>query len=239
MSAVAEPFQPSETMPLSQPATYAAATIQPVGGSLPSPVTDNSTSSSSVARAARRVGSLQLPPFITNPIELALGTIGKFAASLTSLVGFSGDIATRRARPWIEFADLSAFKPADNGFKGYIDRLKLNAPYFLFNYIISGMALSIISIITKPLAIVGVGLLIWIYFQFFGAETRDGDFVFFGLSLNTYEKIGAMVTLGLIVFWITAGGLQIFISILSASALIMLVHGSFRKPSHDMITPSV
>lgn len=169
-----------------------------------------------------------------------LGTLGRLATGVTSLVGDRGmrAIHTSRARPWLEFFDLSAFKLERASFSAYFERLRLNVPYFLFNYIIVGLAMTVFSVITKPLSLIGAAVLIWTYFQFFGAETAEDDFRLFGFSLDTHEKIGCLVILGVAVFWITAGGLQVFFSVLSASIFVAVIHGIFRKPTAAVQPPS-
>lgn len=180
---------------------------------------------------------LSLPRAVTAPIEGALSTVGSLASGATGWVGARGSRAASRARPWLEFADLSAFGLAEGGFKGYVERVKINAPYFLFNYVMLGLALTIFSVITKPIALVGAVILVWIYFQFFGSEHADEEYEFMGFSLDTTEKVGCLVFLGFIIFWFTAGGFGIFVSVLTAVAFVTALHGSFRKPSPDAIPP--
>lgn len=180
----------------------------------------------------------QLPRAVTAPIETALSAVGNFASGITGFVTERGSRATAKARPWLEFVDLSAFGPAEGGLSAYADRLKINAPYFMFNYIMLGLALTVFSVITKPLALVGAALLIWVYFQFFGTEHAEQEYQFMGFSLDTTEKVGFMVFLGFIVFWFTAGGFGIFMSVLTAVLFVTLLHGAFRKPSPDA-TPVV
>lgn len=238
---------PRENLPLTQTTTYATANIetdpltttsramhQPDLTSISSPAATQSSSPSSSSSS-----SFALPSFIVTPIELALSALGRVAQSCSGFLGLSGDLATNRAKPWLEFFDLSAFKLVDNGsFSDYLQRIRINAPYFAFNYCLLGLALTVISVITKPLAIVGVGALLWVYFQFFGAETRDGDFQMLGFSFDTTQKVGMMVFLGIIVFWVTAGGLEIFFSLLTATVIVTLAHGAFRKPSHNALPDS-
>lgn len=231
MAAEVDTSLPTENMPLSQPSIYSATNVietpSTTERAFNSPPTPNNNESST---------GFRIPAFITKPIEGVLAAIGGLTASSSSLLGVSGDLATSRARPWLEFFDLSAFKLVEEGgFKAYIDRLRINGPYFIFNYVILGLLLSIISVITKPVAIVGVVALVWIYFQFFGSETGEHDFKFFGFSFNHAQKVGAMVILALIVFWVTAGGLEIFFSILTATTIVGIGHAVFRKPSNNAI----
>lgn len=177
----------------------------------------------------------QLPHVVTGPIEAVLSSIGGFTSGATDWVTSQGTRATSRARPWLEFIDLSAFGLAGEGIPGYIERLKINGPYFIFNYVMVGLALTVFSVVTKPLALVGALLLVWIYFQFFGSETSDTEFQIMGFSLDNSEKIGLMVFLGFVVFWLTAGGFGIFFSVLTAVLFVALIHGSLRKPSPEAI----
>lgn len=206
--------------------TYSAANVE--SSEAPEPASQSSDDSL----------GLQLPSVITKPIEVSLGTVGRFVATATNLVGSRSEVATRRARPWLEFFDLSAIKPAD-GLSGYIDRLRRNCTYFVFNYLILGLGLSLLSVVTKPFAIIGCCLLIWVYFRFFGSETVSDEFNFIGITLDMYGKIGAMFLLSLFLFWLTAGGLQILISFVSASAVVAVIHGLVRKPHQETAVPDV
>lgn len=188
-----------------------------------------------VEREAPASTRFKLPRFVTGPIEAVLSSIGGFTSGATEWVSSRGTRATSRARPWLEFIDLSAFGPAEGGISAYIDRLKINGPYFIFNYVMVGLAFTVFSVVTKPLALLGALLLVWIYFQFFGSESSDAEYQVMGFSLDNSEKIGLMVFLGFIVFWFTAGGFGIFFSVLTAVLFVTLIHGTFRKPSPDAI----
>lgn len=182
----------------------------------------------SAAEPTQQTG-VKLPGLVCRPIETVLGTVGRVVSGTGGLVDSSREYATSRARPWVEFFDLSAIKPA-GGVGEYIGRIRQNLRYFLFNYIIAGFILSIISIITKPLALIAAAILIWIYFQFFGAEAAGDKYRFLGFELGTNEKIGTIVILGFLFFWLTAGGFRVVFSVLTAALIIALIHGALRKP---------
>lgn len=200
------------------------------------PEIESATAIPTTTEPVEESSGLHLPRLIAGPIEALFSFLGGIAASMSGFLGERGNRATARARPWMEFVDMSAFGLAEGGFKGYIDRLKINCPYFLFNYVILGLVLTIFSVITKPLALVGSVLLVWIYFQFFGTESEQ-DYEFLGLTLDNTKKIGCMVLLGFIIFWFTAGGFGIFLSVITAVAFVALIHGAFRKPSPEAIPP--
>lgn len=232
-TALSPDLLPKSYVPTTYSSTSAVPTPAPVPNpapqkatELPAPATDSSPESTH--------SRWQVPSFITTPVEAVLGVLGKLAQGATDVIRSRTQVAASRARPWMEFFDLSAFKAAD-GLSGYVERLRINGVYFLFNYVIVGLVLSVVSVITKPIALIGAALLIWLYFQFFGAETAEDEFRFFGFSLDTHEKIGLMVILGFIFSWVTAGGFGIFISVLIASLLVALIHGCFRKPSESAL----
>ena len=179
---------------------------------------------------------ISLPTAITGPIEAVLSTIGSSARTITGWVGSNGQRATSRAVNWLEFFDITAFGLDENGIKGHMNRLKLNTSDFFFNYIIIGLVITVLSVITHPIALVSAAILIWVYFQFWGVEHAGRDYEFFGFSLNDSEKLGAMVFLGAIIFWFTAGGFGIFMSILSAILVVTVIHGSFRKPRPQFLS---
>lgn len=171
-----------------------------------------------------------LPSAITGPIEAVLSTVGSSARTATGWISSHSQRATSRAVNWLEFFDITAFGLDENGIKGHMNRLKMNTSDFFFNYIIIGLVITVLSVITHPIALVSAAILIWVYFQFWGVEHAGRDYEFFGFSLNDSEKLGTMVFLGAIVFWFTAGGFEIFMSILSAILVVTVIHGSFRKP---------
>lgn len=176
-----------------------------------------------------------LPHSVVAPFELAFSFVGNLASTSTSYVTSHGTRATAKARPWLEFFDLSAFKLPEGGFPAYIERLKINGPFFIVNYILIGLALTVLSVITKPIALIGALVIVWLYFQFFGAENADQELKFMGFSLDYPEKLGLLVLLAGLVFWFTVGGVRIFFSVLTAIAFVFLLHGSFRKPPEDAI----
>ncbi|PXF41774.1 PRA1 family protein B4 [Gracilariopsis chorda] len=180
-------------------------------------------------------GSFLFPSWVTGPLESFFSVVGNSTKSVSSWVTTRGGRATSHARPWLEFFDLSAFGLAEGGFSGHFERLKINFPYFLFNYVLIGLTLSVISVITKPLALIGAIAIVWVYFQFFGTEHVNEEYQFMGFALDSSEKLGLLVLMGGLVFWLTAGGIEIFFSVLTAIAFVALVHGSFRKPSPDAI----
>ncbi|CAN8068176.1 unnamed protein product [Agarophyton chilense] len=178
-----------------------------------------------------------LPTWVTAPVECVFATVGNSTSAISSWASTRGAQATSRARPWLEFFDLSAFGLAEGGISGCVDRLKINIPYFLFNYVLIGLIMTVLSVITKVGALIGTLVVVWIYFQFFGVEHENEDYQIMGFSLDTSEKIGFLVLLGGLVFWFTAGGIELFFEVLTAIAFVAILHGSFRKPSPNAIPP--
>lgn len=105
----------------------------------------------------------------------------------------------------------------------------------MYNYIMLGLFLTVLSMITKPISLVAAAFLIWMYFQLFGVANVDEELQLFGFSLGNSEKVGLMVISGVILFWFTAGGFSIFLSIVTAVAFVTVIHGCLRKPSPEAI----
>jgi PRA1 family protein len=163
-------------------------------------------------------------------VETGLSNLASSAAHIWSWAAERGSIAVSHARPWLEFFDLSGFGLADGvGLRLYIDRLRVNIPYFLFNYVIFGLALGILTTITQPLAFIGSFVVVFAFVYLFGSSTPH-EVPFMGLSLDKHGKVSSLVLLALIVIWFTAGGLATFVTIALSSIFIALVHGSLRKP---------
>eukprot|EP00177_Eucheuma_denticulatum_P002881 GFKZ01005178.1.p1 GENE.GFKZ01005178.1~~GFKZ01005178.1.p1 ORF type:complete len:220 (-),score=32.03 GFKZ01005178.1:619-1278(-) len=209
----------------------------------PSPIANSATRAAPAAPPSADLGTdspssspFSLPRFITTPVEVFFASIGSFASSASSFVTSNGSRATSRARPWLEFIDLTAFSLPQDGFSATLDRVKINATYFMFNYLLLGLALTIFSVVTKPLALIGSLALVWIYFQFFGAAAED-EYRIFGFEFEDPEKIGILVFFGFLVFWFTAGGFAIFLSVCTATLFVTILHGIFRVPSPDAIPP--
>lgn len=181
-------------------------------------------------------GTWLFPRWLTAPLESGFAALGSGARASAEWVGARGTRASSRARPWLEFIDFSAFGPAEGGLNGYLERIKLNAPYFMFNYLMLGLVLTCVSVITKPVALLGTVVVLWLYFQFFGVEATE-EYYFMGFSLDDSEKLGVLVAIGLVTFWLTAGGFGIFLSVCSAVIFVTLLHGAFRKPSPAAIPP--
>ncbi len=178
-----------------------------------------------------------IPRAVAAPVEAALATVGGLATSGASQATERGMSVASRARPWLEFVDFSAFGLASGGVNEYVTRFRANLRWFLLNYVLIGFGMAAISVVTKPLALLGAILLIWVYFQLFGAATEGQEEVaFFGLMLDAREKAGLMVVLSVVVFWFAAGGLNVLVSILMGTIVIALVHGCLRTPHPDALT---
>jgi hypothetical protein len=163
-------------------------------------------------------------------VEVALASVGRAASGAGEWLSTRGSATLVKARPWLEFCDLSAIKPvAPGGPSEYVARLSANASYFRFNYLQVGLALALLGTVTQPMCLLGALLLVAAYFHLFGAEAEEEVHVF-GLVLDHQEKVGALVVLGAVVFWFAAGGFGLFSAIVCSTAFVALVHGCLRVP---------
>lgn len=177
-----------------------------------------------------------IPRVVAGPLEALFSAIGNLGKGALSLVASRGMNVTSRARPWLEFADLSALGPAQGGAKEYLRRFRVNVRWFMLNYIVIGLVMAAISVITKPLALLGAVLLIWVYFQLFGAAQEGQEEVrFLGLMLDDEEKAGLMLVLSIVVFWISTDGFEVIMSVVLGTLIIAIIHGSLRKPHQDAL----
>lgn len=182
---------------------------------------------------------LEIPRVVAAPVEAALATVGGLAASGAAQVGERGldlSAAGSRARPWLEFADFTAFGLPTAGPGEVLTRFRANAQWFAFNYVMIGFGMAAISVITKPLTLLGAVFLAFVYFQLFGAATEGQEEVsFLGFHLDDKERTGLMVVLTGLVIMFAAGGLQILVSILTGTVVVAVVHGCLRKPHPDAL----
>lgn len=163
----------------------------------------------------------------------ALAMVGGAAERGAAWASESSGAALGRGRGWMEFCDLSALKlAADGGAGEYVARLQANAQYFKFNYLQVGLGVALLSTVTRPLCLVGTGVLVAAYFHLFGAESSE-EMVVCGVTMGHDEKLGALVLLGGVVFWFAAGGLQLFSSIICATLVVMVAHGCLRVPARE------
>ncbi len=178
-----------------------------------------------------------LPPAVAVPVEGALGAVGGLASVGLSQVARRGSQVTQGMRPWLEFLDFSAFGLASGGTNEYLSRYRANLQWFFLNYIMVGLGMAAVSEITKPVSLIGALLLLYVYFQLFGANAEGQDEVrFLGLMLSVTERTGFMLLLGILVFYCVSSGMEIFVAVAMGTLVISVVHGCLRRPHPDAVS---
>lgn len=177
-----------------------------------------------------------LPPAVAVPVEGALGAVGGLATVGISQVAQRSRAVTKGMRPWLEFLDFSAFGMASGGTSEYLSRYRANLQWFFLNYIMVGLGMAAISEITKPVALIGALLLLYVYFQLFGANAEGQDEVrFLGLMLSATERTGFMLLFGVLVFYCVSSGMQIFVAVVMGTLIVSVAHGCLRRPHPDAL----
>lgn len=133
-------------------------------------------------------------------------------------------------RPWPQFLDLSALSlPISLSESTY--RVNQNLRYFLPNYVVLTLIIFLLTLITRPLALVFFLCLFaaWVYLVL----TRDEPLSVLDYDIDQRFVIGflAVSTLGAL-FW-THVWMKLFVSLIIGAAVV-LVHGVLRAPEDSL-----
>ncbi|KAH6808960.1 hypothetical protein C2S51_026743 [Perilla frutescens var. frutescens] len=133
-------------------------------------------------------------------------------------------------RPWPQFLDLSALS-LPISFSESTYRVTQNLRYFLPNYVVLTLAIFLLTLITRPLALIFFLVIsaAWIYFVL----SRDEPFTVLDYDIDQRIVVGflAVSTLGAL-FW-THVWTKLFVSVI-VGAVIVLVHGVLRAPEESL-----
>jgi PRA1 family protein 1 len=154
----------------------------------------------------------------------ALSRVAGLVPSVDTLKDRVGDVWTR-SRPWSEFANTSQMnKPQVSEL---LERVKENAEYYAFNYLVVLLLMSALTIITSPLAFLGGLFIVAAYFYLYFLNPEP--IVALGITLDNNVKAAAIMLFSLVVLWLTGAGAT-FTGLLVVVAVIALTHAAVRKP---------
>lgn len=157
----------------------------------------------------------------------ALSAISRLASFVPSLDTLKDQMGTvwARSRPWSEFANTAQMNKPQ--FSELFDRIKENAEYYAFNYLVVLLCLSALTILTSPLAFLGGLFIVAMYFYLFFINPEP--FVIAGMSIDNNMKAAAILLFSLVVLWLTGAGAT-FTTLVIVVSIIATTHAAIRRP---------
>lgn len=154
----------------------------------------------------------------------ALSRLATFVPSLDSMKERFGTVWAR-SRPWSEFMNTAQMnKPP---FSDLFDRIKENAEYYAFNYLVILLCLSALTILTSPLAFLGGLFIVFMYVYLFFLNPEP--FVIAGFSIDNNVKAVVILFFSLVVLWLTGAGAT-FTTLVLVVGVIAVTHAAIRRP---------
>lgn len=157
----------------------------------------------------------------------AISTLSRVAGlvpSIDSLKDRMGDVWTR-SRPWAEFGNTSQMAKPEFG--ELYDRIKENAEYYAFNYLVILLLMSGLTILTSPLAFLGGLFIVMAYFYLYFLNPEP--IMLAGITFDNNVKAAFIMIFSLIVLWWTGAG-AIFTGLVVVVGVIALTHAAVRRP---------
>lgn len=158
----------------------------------------------------------------------AASAIGRMASMVPSLDGVKerlGDVWTR-SRPWSEFANTSQMGRPE-AFGDVLERVKENAEYYAFNYLVILVIMSGLTILTSPLAFLGGMFIVGAYFYLYFLNPEP--LVLAGVTFDNNVKAAFITLFSLVVLWLTGAGAT-FTGLVFFVGIVALTHAALRKP---------
>jgi len=91
--------------------------------------------------------------------------------------------------------------------------------------------MTLISEVMKPLALIGVLILMYAYFRLWGHSAEGQDNInFLGLYLDDKQRTGFMLVLSVIIFLFASSGKELITRAVCGTMFVTCVHGVFRRP---------
>jgi len=164
---------------------------------------------------------VELPPVVAKPLEGILGTIGGVVQVAISKV----EIKTKKIT-----------KGMRNRLSVYFSRVRINFKWFFLNYVLVAILMTLISEVMKPLALIGVLILMYAYFRLWGHSAEGQDNInFLGLYLDDKQRTGFMLVLSVIIFLFASSGKELITRAVCGTMFVTCVHGVFRRPHMDAL----
>lgn len=112
-------------------------------------------------------------------------------------------------------------------FSELFERVKENAEYYAFNYLVILLIMSGLTILTSPLAFLGgmfIGLA-YFYLYFLNPE----PLVVAGIPFDNNVKAGFIMLFSLVMLWLTGAGAT-FTVLVAVVGIIAITHAAVRRP---------
>lgn len=183
---------------------------------LPAPSTSNGATTSESGGAT---GAL--------PSVSALSAVTHLASLVPSLDSLKERLGTvwARSRPWGEFANTAQMNKPQ--FPELFDRVKENAEYYAFNYLVVLLCLSALTVLTSPLAFLGGVFIVGAYFYLYFLNPEP--LIVAGLTIDNNIKAVLIMLFSLVMLWLTGAGAT-FTTLVVVVAIISLTHAAIRRP---------
>lgn len=191
-------------------ATFTELKPSATAGEMPAPAVSADPSSATGSTAAAAAG--------------ALSRMASMVPSVETLKGRVGDIWSR-SRPWSEFANTSQMNKPE--FADVLERIKENAEYYAFNYLVILLLMSALTILTSPLAFLGGIFIVAAYFYLY--FLNPDPIVMLGITFDNNVKAAFIMLFSLVVLWLTGAGAT-FTGLVVVVGIIALTHAALRRP---------
>lgn len=160
----------------------------------------------------------------TVPSISTLSRVAGMVPSLETLKERMGDVWSR-SRPWGEFLNTSQMGKPE--FAELFDRVKENAEYYAFNYLVILLLMSALTVLTSPLAFLGGLFIVMAYFYLYFLNPEP--LVVAGISVDNNVKAAAIMLFSLVVLWLTGAGAT-FTVLVAVVGIVALTHAAVRRP---------
>lgn len=144
--------------------------------------------------------------------------------SLDTLKERMGDVWSR-SRPWGEFLNTSQMGRPE--FAELFDRVKENAEYYAFNYLVILLVMSALTVLTSPLAFLGGLFIVMAYFYLYFLNPEP--LVVAGITFDNNIKAAVIMLFSLVVLWLTGAGAT-FTVLVAVVGVVALTHAAVRRP---------
>lgn len=166
-------------------------------------------------------------PAASSSAPAALSTLSVVAGlvpSLESLKERMGDVWAR-SRPWSEFMNTAQMSKPE--FSELFERVKENAEYYAFNYLVILLLMSALTIFSSMLAFLGGLFIVLAYFYLYFLNPEP--IVVAGITLDNNIKAAFIMLFSLVMLWLTGAGAT-FTTLVGVVGIVALTHASVRRP---------
>jgi PRA1 family protein 1 len=180
---------------------------------LPAPATSAAASDTAMSAGATAAAAAS-----------AISRVASVIPSAETVKDRVADVWTR-SRPWGEFGNTAQMNRPE--VSEVLERVKENAEYYAFNYLVILLVMSALTVITSPLAFLGGLFIVGAYFYLYFLNPEP--IVLLGISMDKNVKAAAIMLFSLVVLWLTGAGAT-FTGLVVVVGIIALTHAAVRKP---------